>query len=446
LTPTVRVIGGGLAGAEAAWQLARRGISVELFEMRPRRRSPAHETDHLAELVCSNSLRGASLSNAVGLLKEEMRRLDSLILRAADETAVPAGKALAVDRALFAQRVSSELEVLSGLSVTRREVQEIPAQGPVIVATGPLTSDELAADLASLTGAEGVHYYDAIAPVIDAESLDMSVIFVASRYDEGSDYLNVPLDEGQYLEFVQALLDAEKVAPRPFEEPRYFEGCLPVEVMAARGPLTLAYGPFKPVGLVDPRTGRRPFAVIQLRREDAAGTAYNLVGFQTRMTQPEQARVIRRLPGLEGARFLRYGSIHRNSFVNAPEVLGDRLELRARPGVRLAGQLTGVEGYVESAACGLLAALFVAADLHRVELPLPPAETAHGGLLWHLRGGNGRGSAFQPSNVTWAMMPPPPRRRRRAERREAAAERALLALSQWQERWPKALSCLDPVT
>lgn len=434
------VVGGGLAGAEAAWQLAARGVPVELREMRPERRGPAHETDLLAELVCSNSLRGAALSSAVGLLKEELRRLGSLVLHAADRTAVPAGRALAVDRRAFAELVTARLAAHPLVEVVRRELTAVPAAGPAILATGPLTSEALAADLAALTGAEGLHYYDAIAPVVDAESLDRSVLFSASRYDEGEDYLNVPLDRDQYLQLVRDLLEAEKVPPRDFEEPRYFEGCLPVEVLAERGPDTLAYGPLKPVGLVDPRTGRRPFAVVQLRREDAAGTAYNIVGFQTRMKQGEQLRVLRRLPGLASVRLLRYGSVHRNTFVDAPAALGPTLELRARPGVRLAGQVTGVEGYVESTACGLLAALFTAADALGLALPPPPPETAHGGLLWHLRGGASLGGArFEPSNVTWAMLPPPPRRRGRADRRLAAAERALEALDRWISSLPEPL-------
>jgi methylenetetrahydrofolate--tRNA-(uracil-5-)-methyltransferase len=437
----VLVAGAGLAGAEAAWQLASRGVAVELREMRPGRSGPAHETDLFAELVCSNSLRGAALGNAVGLLKEELRRLGSLVLDAADRTAVPAGRALAVDRRAFAELITERLSSHPLVEVARRELTAVPSRGPAIVATGPLTSEALAADLAALTGAEGLHCYDAIAPVVDAESLDLGVLFGGSRYEGGDDYLNVPLDRDQYALLVRDLLEAEKVPPRDFEEPRYFEGCLPVEVLAERGPETLAHGPLKPVGLVDPRTGRRPFAVVQLRREDRAGTAYNIVGFQTRMKQGEQLRVLRRLPGLSAVRLLRYGSVHRNTFVDAPRALTPTLELRARPGVRLAGQITGVEGYVESAACGLLAALFTAAEVTGRPLPPPPAETAHGGLLWHLRGGvsPGGGGRFEPSNVIWAMMPPPPRRRDRADRRLAAAERALAALDRWVASWPEEL-------
>ncbi len=433
----VLVVGGGLAGVEAAWQLANRGLAVELCEMRPQQRSPAHETDLLGELVCSNSLRGDQLTNAVGLLKAEMRQLNSLVLAVAEQTAVPAGKALAVDRRAFAEEISRRLEEHELIEVVRREIESVPRDGPAILATGPLTSDALARDLATLTGNEGLQYYDAIAPVIDAESLDRTRIFAASRWQEGDDYLNVPLDEAEYFRFVQNLLEAEQAVPRDFEKAKYFEGCLPVEVIAERGPLTLAHGPLKPVGLIDPATGRRPYAVIQLRREDEAGTAYNLVGFQTRMTQGAQKRVLRSLPGLAKASFLRYGSVHRNTFVDAPRVLGPSpLELTVRPGVWLAGQVTGVEGYVESAACGWLAGWYVAARSLNVEPPPLPPETAHGGLLWHL--GHAAG-AFQPSNVTWAMLPPAPRRRKRTERRLAAAQRALDALSSWVESWPEPL-------
>ncbi len=438
LEPKVLIIGGGLAGCEAAWQLASRQIDVELREMRPERPSPAHETDRLAELVCSNSLRGASLTNAVGLLKEEMRRLGSLVLNAADRTSVPAGKALAVDRRAFAEAVTEAVLGHPRVRLVRAESRSLPRNGPAIVATGPLTSEPLAEDLAQLTGSRGLHYYDAIAPVVDAESLDSARVFRASRYGEGEDYLNVPLDEAEYHRLVRDLLQADKVPPRDFEEPRYFEGCLPVEILAERGPLTLAHGPLKPVGLTDPRTGRRPFAVIQLRAEDQEGTAYNLVGFQTRMRQGEQLRVLRSLPGLERVRLLRYGSVHRNTFVDAPRVLTPALELRARPGVRLAGQLTGVEGYVESAACGLLAGLFLAGELRGEPIPAPPPETAHGGLLGHLRGLGPSAGSFQPSNITWAMLPAPPKRRRRADRRRAAAERALNALDRWRATLPPA--------
>lgn len=438
----VLVIGGGLAGAEAAWQLLRRGLEVELREMRPSRSTPAHETDQLAELVCSNSLRGASLTNAVGLLKQELRQLDSLIITAADQTAVPAGGALAVDRRAFAAEVTARLEAEDRLRLVRVEVDRLPERSPAIIATGPLTSEPLARELAALTGAEALHYYDAIAPVVDADSLDRDKLFAASRGGEEDDYLNIPLDEMGYHRLVRDLIDSDRVAPRSFEKDQYFEGCLPVEVLASRGPLTLAHGPLKPVGLLDPGTGRRPFAVVQLRREDRAGTAYNMVGFQTRMVRSEQLRVLRSLPGLEEVRLLRYGSIHRNTFVDAPAVLSPTLELKARPGLWLAGQITGVEGYVESAAGGLLAGLFAAAAQREVALEPPPDETAHGGLLWHL--GGGTGGRFQPSNVTWAMVPAPPRRRRRAERRAAAAERALDALERWRERWPEALRPHQP--
>lgn len=433
----VLIVGGGLAGVEAAWQLASRGVAVELREMRPAARSAAHETELLGELVCSNSLRGASLTNAVGLLKEEMRRLRSLILATADSTSVPAGRALAVDRGAFASSLTERIETHPLVEVVRDEVRTLPESGPTIIATGPLTSESLTSVLAELGGSAGLSYYDAIAPVVDTDSLDMDVLFAANRYEEGGDYLNIPLDEAEYFKLVRDLNEAEKVPARPFEEPKYFEGCLPVEVIASRGPLTLAHGPFKPVGLVDPRTGRRPYAVVQLRREDRAGTAYNLVGFQTRMKRPDQLRVLRSLPGLSKVEILRYGSVHRNTFVNAPTMLTKTLELKDRTDVRLAGQITGVEGYVESAACGLLAGLFAAGEALDHPVEAPPEETAHGGLLWHLRGGTG--GAFQPSNITWAMLPPPPRKRRKAERRLAAAERALAALGEWIDGLPESM-------
>jgi methylenetetrahydrofolate--tRNA-(uracil-5-)-methyltransferase len=431
-----------LAGCEAAWQLAHRGVDVELWEARPLQSSPAHETDLLAELVCSNSLRGAVLTSAVGVLKEEMRRLGSLILAAADATAVPAGRALAVDRKAFASLVTDTIVHHPKINLVRRTLQSVPQSGPVILATGPLTTAELAADLASLTGDEGLAYYDAIAPVLDGASLDRETIFVGSRYDGGDDYLNIPLDETQYRRFVDDLLAADVVPAREFEDPQYFEGCLPVEVMARRGYLTLAHGPMKPVGLTDPRTGRRPFAVIQLRREDRAGTAFNMVGFQTRMRQGEQERVLRSLPGLGQAQFLRHGSVHRNTFVNAPQVLGEQLALRQRPDIYLAGQLTGVEGYVESAACGLLVGMMVSARCTSTPWPAVPEESAMGGLLWHLRGGAG-GGRFQPSNVTWAMLPPPPRAKKRHERRRAAADRALAAIEAWRDALPPPLRVTD---
>jgi methylenetetrahydrofolate--tRNA-(uracil-5-)-methyltransferase len=434
----VTVIGGGLAGSEAAWQLARAGVEVELLEMRPTARSPAHEGEGLAELVCSNSLRSDNPANAVGLLHEELRRLGSLVLSAADATRVPAGDALAVDRARFAAHVTGRIEGNPLVRLTRREVTALP-EGPglALVATGPLTSGTLAAELARATG-EGLHFYDAIAPIVAAESIDMSIAYAKSRYDkgEGADYLNLPFDEPQYRRFVEALLAGEKVKPHEFEEPRYFDGCLPIEVMAERGADVLAYGPMKPVGLEDPRTGRRPFAVVQLRREDAQGTAWNLVGFQTRLTWPEQRRIFRELiPGLARAEFVRLGQVHRNTFVNAPRVLSPDLSLRERPNLFLAGQITGVEGYVESAACGLLAARAMLDRLAGRPFRAPPAATAIGALHSHLTGAaHPLDYDFQPTNVTYSLFPPlVGKHRGKAGRKEAHAERARKEIVPWIE-------------
>ncbi|NDY43539.1 methylenetetrahydrofolate--tRNA-(uracil(54)-C(5))-methyltransferase (FADH(2)-oxidizing) TrmFO, partial [Dissulfurirhabdus thermomarina] len=350
------VIGGGLAGSEAAWQAAEAGCRVRLVEMKPRRFSPAHKSPFLGELVCSNSLRSDAPDSAVGLLKEELRRAGSLVMAAADRTRVPAGKALAVDRNRFAAEITAALEAHPRVEIVRDEATALPDTGWVIVATGPLTSDALAAELRARIGTGYLHFYDAIAPIVLGESLDRTVVFAASRYQEGGgDYLNCPMDEAAYRRFVEALLAAEKVPLRDFERAAYFEGCLPIEVMAERGPETLRFGPMKPVGLVDPRTGRTPHAVVQLRREDLEGTLWNMVGFQTKLKWHEQERVFRMIPGLERAEFVRLGSIHRNTFVCAPRVLTPALRLRADPRIFLAGQLSGVEGYVESTAMGLLA-------------------------------------------------------------------------------------------
>ena len=352
----VLVVGAGLAGTECAWQLAKRGVSVRLVEQKPASRTPAQHSDHMAELVCSNSFRGAAMHNAVGQLKEEMRRIGSLAMEVGELHRVPAGGAFAVDREKFSAEITRRIETHPLIEVVHELVDRIPEERPVVLATGPLTSGGLADALAAAVGAEHLAYYDAIAPIVSADSIDFDRAFRASRYDKGGDdaYVNCPLDAAEYGAFVQALLDAEKVAPRQFEEARYFEGCLPVEVMAARGPKTLSFGCMKPVGLTDPRTGRWAHAVVQLRQEDEAGTAFNMVGFQTRMTWPEQKRVFRMIPGLQNAEFERLGSVHRNTFVDSPKVLDDDLSLRSRPGVYLAGQISGVEGYVESAACGML--------------------------------------------------------------------------------------------
>jgi methylenetetrahydrofolate--tRNA-(uracil-5-)-methyltransferase len=429
------IIGGGLAGSEAAHQLARRGHAVRLVEMKPAKRTPAQHGDGLAELVCSNSLRSDHPENAVGLLHEELRRLASLILGAADEARVPAGDALAVDRVRFSALVTERVRTAPGLVLESREATELPPPpGLAIVATGPLTPEPLAAALAAATGGAGLYFYDSIAPIVAADSIDRSIAFAQSRYGKGggADYLNLPLDEAGYRAFVAALRAGEKVKPHAFEEPRYFEGCLPIEVMAERGDDVLAFGPMKPVGLVDPRTGRQPFAVVQLRQEDLAGTAYNLVGFQTRLTWPEQRRIFRTLPGLANAEFLRLGQIHRNTFLDSPRLLGPDLSLQAAPHVFVAGQISGVEGYVESSASGLLVALAVHARLAGTSFVPPPAETALGALYRHVTGAaHPPGTPHQPTNVTWGLFPPPPGRVKKRDRRALQVARARAALGTW---------------
>ncbi len=436
----VTVIGGGLAGSEAAWQLARAGVEVALVEMKPARRTPAQRQDGLAELVCSNSLRSDNPLNAVGLLHEELRRLGSLALACADATRVPAGDALAVDRERFSRLVTERIEAERRVVLRREEASALPPPPELaVVATGPLTSDALAADLAAVTGGR-LAFYDAIAPIVAADSIDRSVAYALSRYGKGAgdDYLNLPLGEAEYRAFVAALLSAEKVPAHDFEDPRYFEGCLPIEVMAERGPEVLCHGPMKPVGLEDPRTGRRPYAVVQLRREDAEGTAYNLVGFQTRLTWPEQRRVFReRIPGLAAAEFLRLGQVHRNTFVDAPRALAPDLSLRARPHLFLAGQITGVEGYVESAACGLVAARAVLARLGGRPFRPPPPGTALGALHRHVTGAAPEGAGgYQPTNVVFSLFPPLPpaargARRGKEARKAAYLERARREILEW---------------
>ena len=429
----VTIIGGGLAGCEAAWQLLRRGRRVRLCEMKPERFSPAHKSPHLAELVCSNSLRSGALENAVGLLKEEMRRLDSLILAAADATAVPAGKALAVDRNAFSLFIEERLGAEPGLELIRGEVTEIPAEGIAIIASGPLTSDALARAIAAWTGGDYLYFYDAISPIVEGESIDLDRVFAASRYGHGeADYLNCPMDRETYETFWRELTRAEEVPLRAFEEIKCFEGCLPIEVIARRGIDTLAYGPMKPVGLIDPRTGGQPHAVVQLRREDREGILYNMVGFQTKLAWPEQRRIFRMIPGLENAEFVRYGSVHRNTFLNAPTLLTANLQLRSLLRLFFAGQITGVEGYVESTAMGLLAGLNASRYLSGREMIPPPRETALGALVGHI--GNADRKPFQPMNVTFGLFPPLPGRIRKKERGLCYARRALAALSSWQAR------------
>jgi methylenetetrahydrofolate--tRNA-(uracil-5-)-methyltransferase len=434
--PEVVIVGAGLAGCEAALQLAGRGVRVRLLEQKPARRTPAQSSDALCELVCSNSFRGAALANAVGLLKEEMRRLGSFVMRAADATRVPAGGALAVDRERFSQKVSAWVQEHPRIQVEETLVEQLPAERPALIATGPLTGDALARDLELRVGSERLAYYDAIAPIVSAESIDFGRVFFASRYDKGESdedraaYLNCPMDAEQYRDFVREIRAAQKVEPKGFEDVRYFEGCLPIEVMAERGEDTLRFGPMKPVGLTDPRTGRWPHAVVQLRKEDEAGTAYNLVGFQSRMTWPEQKRIFAKIPGLEQAQFFRFGAVHRNTFLCAPELLDETLQLRGEPGLYFAGQITGTEGYVESAAGGWLAAYCIAERLAGREPVLPPETTAHGGLLTHLRRPT---RDYQPSNITFSHLPPwEGQRLKKRARYEAMAARALADLAAWQ--------------
>ncbi len=428
----VKVIGAGLAGSEAAWQLARRGIRVRLYEMRPVAATEAHRTPFFAELVCSNSLRNASLETAVGVLKEEMRRLGSLIIAAADRARVPAGAALAVDRDAFARSVTGALESHPLVEVIREEAAAIPA-GRAIIATGPLTSPGLARELNRIIGENRLYFYDAIAPIVTAESIDMAVAFKASRWGVGGDdYINCPLDEGRYHEFVQAVMAADKVAAHPFEKPIYFEGCMPIEEMARRGPMTLAFGPMKPVGLIDPRTGRRPYAVVQLRQDDSAGRLYNIVGFQTKMTYPEQRRVLRMIPGLERAEFVRLGSLHRNTFIDSPRLLRPTLQLRGRDDLMLAGQMIGVEGYVESAAAGMLAAINLARIANGGAPAAPPPESVLGSLIAYVTDPARRD--FQPMNANFGLMPPIAGRLRGREKKIAMGGRALAAFEQWVAR------------
>lgn len=432
MEPVVKIIGGGLAGCEAAWQLARRGAAVELFEMRPRRGTEAHATGELAELVCSNSFRSLSLTAPAGLLKEEMRRLDSLVIRAADAHRVPAGSALAVDRERFSQALSHVVRDLPQVNIVREEAAEIPS-GIAILASGPLTSSTLSDRLASLLGSDHLYFYDAISPIVTAESVDMEIAFKASRYDRsGDDYLNLPLTHGQYDRFVDEVLAAKKIPTRSFERFVPFEGCMPIEEMAERGRATLAFGPMKPVGLRDPRTGERPYAAVQLRQENCEGTLYNMVGFQTKMTYPEQKRVFRLIPGLEKAEFVRLGSLHRNTFIDAPRHLMPTLQWRGSPTLFFAGQMTGVEGYVESAASGLLAGVNAARMLLGQEPVVPPATTALGGLLRYITDQSRKN--FQPMNVNFGLLPPISQRVKGRERKALMAERALADLEGWMRR------------
>jgi methylenetetrahydrofolate--tRNA-(uracil-5-)-methyltransferase len=436
----VQVIGGGLAGSEAAWQIAQAGVAVVLHEMRPVKQTEAHRTAACAELVCSNSFRSDEWeTNAVGLLHEEMRRAASLIMAAADANKLPAGGALAVDRDGFAAQVTRALEEHPLIKISREEIAGPPPAEwvSVIVATGPLTSPALARAIQALTGEAELAFFDAIAPIVHAESIDMSVCWRQSRYDKagpggsGADYINCPLDQEQYEGFIAALLAAEKTAFKEFEGTPYFEGCLPIEVMAERGPETLRYGPMKPVGLSNPhKPGVKPYAVVQLRQDNALGSLWNMVGFQTKLKHGEQVRIFRTIPGLENAEFARLGGIHRNSFINSPRLLDEQLRLKSKPNVRFAGQITGCEGYVESAAIGLLAARFAIADAREGALPPPPIETAIGALLQHITGG-ANSETFQPMNVNFGLMPPPEGRARKADRKRAYTARARAQFADW---------------
>ncbi len=425
----VNVIGAGLAGSEAAFQLARRGLRVRLFEMRPQRMTEAHRTGLFAELVCSNSLRNASTETAVGVLKEEMRRLGSLTIAVADRTRVPAGAALAVDRERFAGEVTRALSAHPMVEVVRAEVTALP-EGVTLVATGPLTSPALAAELSKLTGPRRLYFYDAIAPIVVAESIDEGIAFRASRYGKGGDdYINCPMTQAQYETFVDALLQAQTVSFHPFERPVYFEGCMPIEEMARRGRMTLAFGPMRPVGLLDPRNGRPPAAVVQLRQDDREGRLYNMVGFQTKMTYLEQRRVLRMIPGLEAAEFVRFGLLHRNTFIDSPSLLEPTLRMRARGDLFIAGQMIGVEGYVESAAAGLLAAINAARLLCGRQLVVPPRESALGSLVAYVTDSERRN--FQPMNANYGLMPDLKPRARGRQKKLMMGMRALAALEAW---------------
>jgi methylenetetrahydrofolate--tRNA-(uracil-5-)-methyltransferase len=431
----VHIIGGGLAGSEAAWQLAEAGHKVRLSEMRGGGgMTPAHETDRLAEMVCSNSFRSDDAeNNAVGLLHQEMRALDSLIMAAADKHRVPAGSALAVDRDGFATEVTARIASHPNIDVVRERIDTLPDSGSTIIATGPLTAPGLAEAIARVTGSDALAFFDAIAPIIHRDSIDMSVCWMAARWDKGGkDYINCPMDKAQYESFVAALNEGEKTEFKDWEKDTpYFEGCMPIEVMAARGVETLRYGPMKGVGLDDPRTGRWPYAVVQLRQDNALGTLWNMVGFQTKLKHGEQVRIFRTIPGLANAEFARLGGIHRNSFIRSPELLDHQLRLKAMPHIRFAGQITGCEGYVESAAIGSLAARFAAAEAQDRTLSAPPPETALGALLNHITGG-AVAETYQPMNINFGLMPPiEGPKAKKADRKQIYTDRARTALKEW---------------
>ncbi len=435
MTHDIHIIGGGLAGSEAAWQLAEAGHQVRLSEMRGSgETTPAHQTDRLAELVCSNSFRSDdATSNAVGLLHAEMRALGSLILREADKHRVPAGSALAVDRDNYSAGVTAALAAHPNVTLVRERIDTLPGVAPVIVATGPLTAAALAASIGDATGKEALAFFDALAPIVHFDSIDMSQAWLQSRWDKGEtkDYINCALDKEQYIAFHTGLIEGEKTEFKEWEKDTpYFEGCMPIEVMATRGVDTLRYGPMKPVGLDDPRTGRWPYAVVQLRQDNASGTLWNIVGFQTKLKHAEQVRLFRTIPGLENAEFARLGGLHRNTFIRSPELLDQTLRLKSQPNVRFAGQITGCEGYIESAAVGLLAGRFAAAELAGGAMMPPPATTALGALLHHITGG-AEAETYQPMNVNFGLFPPIPSRTKKADRKKMYTDRARAALEEW---------------
>ena len=427
------IIGAGLAGSEAAWQAAERGIPVTLYEMRSITSTAAHKTDSCAELVCSNSLGNNLPHSAPYILKEELRNLNSLVISAGDSHSVPAGSALAVDRDLFAKEITKRISNHPLITLKRQEIIQIPEKGPVIIATGPLTSPKLSLEISRLIGQEYLYFYDALSPIIDANSINYDIAFFASRYGKGgADYLNCPMDERQYYEFIRELNNAKKVPMASFEKPVYFEGCMPIEVLAERGPKTLAFGPLKPIGLADPRTGRTAFAVVQLRKENKESSAFNLVGFQTKLTYPEQKRIVRMIPGLEKAEFFRMGAIHRNTFINTPELLNNELELKSRPETYFAGQITGVEGYVESASMGLLASLSAVAKITQSDYKAPPKGTALGALINYLTTSSKKN--FQPMNINFGLFWTQEMKiKNKQERNQKIALNALDQIKSWRD-------------
>jgi methylenetetrahydrofolate--tRNA-(uracil-5-)-methyltransferase len=432
----VTIVGGGLAGSEAVWQAAERGVKVRLYEMRPVCQTPAHRSAKLGEIVCSNSLKSDEPGTASYLLKEELRRAGSLLIEVAHQTAVPAGTALAVDREKFSEEVTRRISSHPNIEVIREEVRTIPAEGPVVIATGPLTSPALSDEIARLTGSDHLYFYDAISPIVDAETINYQIVFRAARYGKGgSDYLNCPLDEQEYNRFYDALVAAESVPLHQFERTMYFEGCLPIEELARRGRDTLRFGPMKPVGLIDPRTGKAPFAAVQLRQENLLADSYNLVGFQNHLKFGEQKRVLRLIPGLEQAEFIRYGQIHRNTFICAPRILSETLQMRSCPRILFAGQISGVEGYVEAMATGLMAGVHAAALARGRKPQAPPRRTAMGSLVNYIA--NADAESFQPMNITFALLPPlelaeRQRFKRKADRRRRQLELALEEFEIWR--------------